>query len=78
MSGLTGAAESTFRVLVTVASGFIRGATRRTTDASWAVLLHLLGKDDDWWVLLASQTIVVHTVARAYVLHAHPEPVGRA
>lgn len=73
MSSLTGVAACAFPVLVTAASGFIRGPTRRTTGASWAVLflLHLQGKDDEWWALLARQTVVLHTAVRTHVLDVH-------
>lgn len=73
MLNLTGVAVCSFPVLVTAASSFIRGPTRRTNGASWAVLflLHLQGKDYDWWAPLARQTVVLHTAVRTHVLAVH-------
>jgi nucleoside-diphosphate-sugar epimerase len=72
------------QVLVTGASGFIGGAVvtqlvsdgwnvegtvRRPTSLIWEVHSPSLGNDVDWRPLLAGKTVIIHTAARAHVMH---------
>jgi len=72
------------QVLVTGASGFIggamvtqlvadgcnvAGAVRRPMSLNWEVHSPSLGNDADWRPLLAGKSVVIHTAARAHLLH---------
>jgi nucleoside-diphosphate-sugar epimerase len=84
MMSLTPDSVDMNQVLVSGANGFIGGAvvTRLVADGckvagavrqhkrlSWEVHSPSLGSDADWRPLLAGKTVVIHTAARAHMLH---------